>query len=749
MSTGSAPLGDLERTSVNWLLPDGSITGWNVLFRKPYILVGITLFPLVISTLFLDWNLSRILRREQVFWEGQIRESQASQISDALKARVDAAWDIVNHYYSEGLGQEACKTALSKISPNGDGYIYVQKVDFVDRANEVVLVHPDKTFVGQPVRRVVDLERVNEVYFQGKVYPLGHPTVAGIQPTNVADQVNRICANEGSGVIHYYWARVVDGKASQVGYPKMTYIRYFPQWQWALGSGAYADHIDALIAGRLQVMNANTNRVRDLLVSSTLAMALVLCVISVAASRRVSRRMVQYEKFLTASQERLVEEAEKARQNERFFKTLITNLPQKVVLKDKNSKILYCNEKYAESLHRTVEEVIGRTECDFYPRIVANRHMASDRTVIDENKTLDGILRRHVHGHDTFTRVLKTPVHGEGGRVEGVLCVFEDFTERIRNEERLTAANAELEKTNRRVRETQAYLIQSEKMASIGQLAAGIAHEINNPMAYVVGNSHSLAEYVDSMTKMMGVYHEHVMHMASNGNPSCAEQAERILAMRNELDIDHICSDVHDLLADSQEGMGRVLRIVQNLRTFSRIDQADEVSPFDLNAGIKSTVAIANYELKDKAQVTTELGEIPEIYCHSGQINQVILNMLVNAAQAIASQGRGEMGTIVIRTRLEGDNVVCTIADDGPGIAPENLTRIFDPFFTTKPVGQGTGLGLHISYDIIVRRHRGQLRVESEPGKGATFTIKIPIDGTSNADSAKGHVHEPESSAVC
>lgn len=420
-----------------------------------------------------------------------------------------------------------------------------------------------------------------------------------------------------------------------------------------------------------------------------------------------------------------------------------------MALKDKDSRILHCNEKYAESLHRTVEEVIGKTERDFSSRIVANKHLASDRTVIDENKTLDGILRRHVHGQNTFTRVLKAPVHGEGGRVEGVLCVFEDFTERIQNEERLKAANADLEKTNRRFRETQAYLIQSEKMASIGQLAAGIAHEINNPMAYVVGNSHSLAEYVDSMTKMIRVYHEHVMHMASSGNPTCAEQVERILAMRNELDIDHICSDVHDLLADSQEGMGRVLRIVQNLRTFSRIDQADELSPFDLNAGIKSTVAIANYELKDKAQVTTELGEIPEIYCHSGQINQVILNMLVNAAQAIASQGREEMGTIVIRTRLEGDNVVCTIADDGPGIASENLTRIFDPFFTTKPVGQGTGLGLHISYDIIVRRHGGQLLVESEPGKGATFTIRIPIDCASNADSAKGHVHEPESSVVC
>jgi hypothetical protein len=273
---GSAPLGDLERTSVNWLLADGSRTGWNVLFRSPYILVGITLFPLVVSTLFLDWNLSRILRRERVFWEGQIRESQVSQIIDTLRVRVDTAWDIVNHYYSEGLGQEACKNALSKISPNEDGYVYVQKIDLADRTNEILLVHPDKAFVGRPVLRVVDLERVSEIYYQGKVYPVGHPTVAGIQPTNVCEEISRICAKGESGMIHYYWARVVDGKASQIGYPKVAYIRYFPQWQWALGSGAYADHIDALVAEQVQAAMANAHRIRNVLISSTLVIALVL-----------------------------------------------------------------------------------------------------------------------------------------------------------------------------------------------------------------------------------------------------------------------------------------------------------------------------------------------------------------------------------------------------------------------------------------------------------------------------------------
>lgn len=186
-----------------------------------------------------------------------------------------------------------------------------------------------------------------------------------------------------------------------------------------------------------------------------------------------------------------------------------------------------------------------------------------------------------------------------------------------------------------------------------------------------------------------------------------------------------------------------------NLRDFSRIDQAHEVAPFNLNEGIRSTLAIANNELVDKAQVKTELGELPDIACNSGQVNQVILNILVNSAQAIASQDRDGMGTIVIRTARDEDHAICTIADDGPGIPAENLPRIFDPFFTTKPVGHGTGLGLHVSYDIIVRQHGGQLLVESEPGKGATFTIKIPIHRAPPADPEKEHTREPENCAVC
>ncbi|NLZ06477.1 MAG: PAS domain-containing protein [Phycisphaerae bacterium] len=719
------------------------------MFKRPYILVIITLSPLAVSGLFLYLSLSSVLRRELVSWEAEVRQIQMAQIVDELKVRIDAAWDVANHYYDEGLGQDACTKAIASISQNQDSYVFVMRIDRTDRANEVMVVHPDKSFVGQSAHRVVDLERIQEIYYRGEIYPLGHPAVAGIQSVNVGEEISDICVEQGSGMIQYYWPRVVDGKASQVGYPKVTYVRFFPPWNWAMGSGAYADHIEGLVAAQVETARANMHHIMGLLLWFTLVITLVMAVIATGVSHRFSRKLIRYENSLLESGRRLRQEVEKSRRSEQIFKTLITNLPQKVVLKDRDSRILYCNEKYAESLHRTVEQIIGRNEYDLYPREVADRYVTSDRSVIEHGETIEVLSRRPVDGQERVTRVLKTPVKDDYQQADGILCVFEDFTERIQNEERLRAANAEMEETNRRLRETQRYLVQSEKMASIGQLAAGIAHEINNPMCYVVGNSHALQEYVTSLIEFLGVYDRHIQEMAQTGNALFEEHARAIQDIRSELDIDHICTDVESLLDDSQEGMNRVLRIVRNLRTFSRIDQVHDVASFNLNEGIRSTLAIANNELTEKSCVTTDLGDIPEVRCNSGEINQVILNILVNAAQAIGLQQRNTTGNIMIRTYREGDDVVCTIADDGPGIPTENLNRVFDPFFTTKPVGQGTGLGLHISYDIIVRQHGGHLSVESEAGKGTTFTIKIPIHGKPHTGSAKGRIHERENSAVC
>ncbi|MBS4099535.1 MAG: bacteriohemerythrin [Sulfuricella sp.] len=247
-------------------------------------------------------------------------------------------------------------------------------------------------------------------------------------------------------------------------------------------------------------------------------------------------------------------------------------------------------------------------------------------------------------------------------------------------------------------------LLQSEKMASIGQLAAGVAHEINNPIGFVNSNLGTLKRYVNQLLRLIDAF----------------EQGDAA-AVKEDINLPYLRQDILNLLVESRDGVDRVKRIVQDLKDFSHVDET-EWNWANLNKGLDSTLNVVSNEIKYKAEVIKKYGDIPEIYCLPRQLNQVFMNLLVNAAHAI--DGRG---TITVRTGSEAGQVWVEIADSGKGIPPENLTRIFDPFFTTKPVGKGTGLGLSLSYGI-VDKHHGDIVVESEVGKGTTFRIRLPVE---------------------
>jgi two-component system NtrC family sensor kinase len=268
---------------------------------------------------------------------------------------------------------------------------------------------------------------------------------------------------------------------------------------------------------------------------------------------------------------------------------------------------------------------------------------------------------------------------------------------------------------------SQAKLLQQEKMASIGQLAAGVAHEINNPMGFVTSNLGSLGKYLARLEEFLVRQSEVVARCAASVEGS--ELAE----LRKALKVDFILHDASSLIRESLDGAARVRTIVQNLKSFSRVDQAQECSA-DINRCLEDTINIVWNELKYKCEVKKEYGDLPPTYCFPQQLNQVFMNLLVNAAQAIA-----ERGTITIRTWQEGDEIRVAVGDSGCGIPPENLSRLFEPFFTTKEVGKGTGLGLSITYDI-VKKHGGRIEVASEPGKGATFTVCLPIRGEAHGE---------------
>ncbi|MFP4417997.1 MAG: sensor histidine kinase [Chitinivibrionales bacterium] len=281
-------------------------------------------------------------------------------------------------------------------------------------------------------------------------------------------------------------------------------------------------------------------------------------------------------------------------------------------------------------------------------------------------------------------------------------------------EEQIHAQKGELEQAYENLKAKEMQLIHSEKLAGIGQLAAGIAHEINNPVGYVSSNTDTLRSYVRAIKKVMNLYRKDAGR-------------EEICALEKELKLGFILQDIDMLLDDNLEGLSRIADIVKNLREFARIDKKEKYAAADINAGLHSALLIARNEIKYFADVKTDFGGLPPVVCDIGEVNQVFLNILVNAAQAIQSQARNEKGLIEVSTRCDDTHVICVISDDGPGIVEQNIRKIFDPFFTTKAVGKGTGLGLSISYDIIVNRHGGKLHVENRKTAGATFRIVLPI----------------------
>jgi signal transduction histidine kinase len=283
---------------------------------------------------------------------------------------------------------------------------------------------------------------------------------------------------------------------------------------------------------------------------------------------------------------------------------------------------------------------------------------------------------------------------------------------------------AELHASNQKLKQTQAKMIQAEKMASIGQLAAGVAHEINNPIGFINSNLYTIKGYCQEMKELLARYEklESVIGADAEGHASIHDMLENIRQYKETIEYDYIKEELDCVLDESKTGVERVAGIVRDLKDFSHDDPV-EVEYVDINEGIESTLNIVRNQLDDAATVNKDLGKLPMVKCDLEQMNQVFMNLLINAGQSIERNG-----VIDIRTRCVENLVEIVIKDNGCGIPPDIKSKIFDPFFTTKEVGNGTGLGLNLVYNI-VKSHNGSIDVESEVGIGTTFTVRLDIDG--------------------
>ncbi len=323
-------------------------------------------------------------------------------------------------------------------------------------------------------------------------------------------------------------------------------------------------------------------------------------------------------------------------------------------------------------------------------------------------------LRKHQHHLDQLVDERTAELH------ESNLQLTREVADRVKAQRRLSKSKQALVKTLSKLKQTQAQMIHSEKMASIGQLAAGVAHEINNPIGFIKSNIHTLKEYCKDIKSLLSHYKE--LESARNTDSQVQDILAKIRGYKAEIDYDFVYGELDGVIDESRDGVERVARIVRDLKDFAHTDSGI-VEYADINQGIESTLNIVWNQLKYTATVNKDLGEIPPVKCDLEKLNQAFMNLLINAGQAVDRDG-----IIDIRTRCNRNLVEIMIRDNGCGIPPDIIPKIYDPFFTTKDVGSGTGLGLNLVYNI-VKGHNGNIEVESDVGRGSTFTICLDIDG--------------------
>lgn len=414
---------------------------------------------------------------------------------------------------------------------------------------------------------------------------------------------------------------------------------------------------------------------------------------------------------------------EALQESEGRHRSLFEQASDGIFLFDDNETIFEANSKILEILGYQKREVIGTNIFDLvHPEDLRRTPSQMHRLLNGEAVLIERRLRRkdgrYITFESNFNRI----------KENAILGVYRDISERKRMEERLIRQHDALKEAHEELKRVQLQNLQQEKMASIGQLAAGVAHEINNPTGFVSSNLRTLKEYSDDLFDLIRCY-KRLVDLLQTEKAGVQEGAahdliEEIQNTEADIDLEYLMEDTSALISESQEGTDRIKKIVIDLKDFAHPGQHERMSA-DINKNLDSVLNIVWNELKYKATVEKAYGDIPEIYCYPQQLNQVFMNLLVNAAQSIESQGCIRIETGKVGT----DRVAVRISDTGCGIPAENLSRIFDPFYTTKPVGKGTGLGLNVAYNL-VKKHGGEIRVESEVSSGTEFIIHLPVDGS-------------------
>jgi len=402
-----------------------------------------------------------------------------------------------------------------------------------------------------------------------------------------------------------------------------------------------------------------------------------------------------------------------------YLERILQSAGESIMITNLAGEIEYVNQAFEAMTGFKRQEVMGKTPRIFKSGLQDKEFYRDLWDTIRDGKTWFGTLVNKKRDGSLYNVEETIAPIFDNDRIVSYVAIFRDVTERNKMEQELKNMFSNLQKVHEDLKQAQMQLLQSEKMASIGQLAAGVAHEINNPMGFISNNIEVLDRYMLDYHKILGMF-EDLKKNIERGNLEGAKAAVGEMArLEKEIDLNYLIRDSGKLLRDTQKGIERIRKIVMDLRTFAREDN-DLTEAVKIEEVIDSILSIVHSELRYKAELKKDYGDTPMVNCNAQRLGQVFINLLVNAAQAIEGKG-----TIGVKTYSQDKYVCVDVSDTGRGIAPENLKKIFEPFFTTKPVGQGTGLGLSVSYQII-KKQGGDIKVRSEAGKGATFTVMLP-----------------------
>jgi PAS domain S-box-containing protein len=672
-------------------------------------LILLSILPLFVGLLIVYLTVSSFISADTKHIVSAVRSKLENEISEALRGRIETAYSIVQYCYANNISQEECKRMVSTMHFDETNYIWIHVFNPRNIRSAELLVHPVPSLVGKDLSGMIDLDNVEKLYYKEQIYEKSDPAVQHIQPTELFKEVNTACARDGYGIVKYYWPKIIDGNVENIGYLKMSYVKYFEPWSWVLGAGAYADHIDSLVTSEESEIEKRSQKYFISFFFLFIGIGTVVGFIAYVISRSTAFKIQKYQNELLIFQKDLQE-------SEARFREITFDSGDFIWEVDEKGIFTYVAGNTLRLFGYHADEIVGQSMFRFMPPDeVAAFKKIFDRAV-KEKAPLRAIENTFCAKDQRLVFLLKNgnPKIDENDVLIGFRGLDHDITEK----------KSEIENKSRLEKE----LYQAHKLEAIGTLAAGIAHEINTPIQFVGDNIRFMAESVKDVFSSLKEYRAIVQKCSAHDSSLFTT----IKMLDAAVDFAFLEKEIPQAIDQSLEGVERIATIVRAMKDFSHMG-SETMQKEDLNQAILSTVTISRNEWKYVAELVTDLqNDLPHVMCLVGDIKQVILNLIVNAAHTIkdALHARGgEKGLITIRTYAKGAQAIIEVSDTGMGIPDEIREKVFEHFFTTKEVGKGTGQGLAITYQAITEQHGGTVTFKTKVGEGTTFVLSLPFEG--------------------